>query len=833
MAFVNNYDLIVDIKKRLASPVPMFRQDDTARLTFKIYDDGVLFDLTGYSRSDVTFQLPSGESIVGNAELVGDKIVYNFVGIELVEEGEIKVTLSIYSGSTVVSVQPFVIFVYKRFNSDQASYIGILQELIVNVTQLEIDVRQAIAEVGVVKENYDKDSAKLTEALVKVDNVVAQEETRETNEAQRIINENQRITNETERVQKFSEIETYVSHLQAVGLFVAGTQYYKNNIVRDNLGNSYIALRDNKDKPLTSTTDWMLVAKRGEKGETGAGLNIIGILTSEDQLPPTGVAGDAYSINGFLYTWSEESSMWVNVGYIKGEKGDTGNSAYQVAVDNGFLGTEEEWLRSLESKIAKFNYVIPASFDGQTTLEIPLTTFSQDDDLLLVLNGTVLYETNDYTYTGNTINLVKPVKDYQSATFYLRIIKNINTIKDIPTYDGGLITDGTVTENKLSQGLLDSLKLVIVKDEFVATEGQTLFNLTSNYILNRNWIRVIVGGVEQFSPQNFTETNPTSFTLKSGVKGGTDVVAIYYKSLAPLGSDLESRIVSLENSTTSLQSNYQQLSDLLNSHVNKVASTTELGHVKVDGETITIDGDGVIKSNFKGYEVKPYSGDLNLLTETGIYEIPRATPNAPTSDEFIIEVTKTLDNKIVIQKATLLSNNNTSAILRRTGYNVNGTTPYSFRVESGAGQINGWIIDTIRLLDGINSTSIIQAPTANAVKYINDLKANKLQRSRVTMSLANGWSHSNSFLSYRKDEFGTVYVFGEIQKTGSTSGEIVATLPSGYRPIENGVFSINKWNGSAYSSAVVQIDTSGGMLVPNTYTAGTTYLHFQLSFITE
>lgn len=32
----------------------------------------------------------------------------------------------------------------------------------------------------------------------------------------------------------------------------------------------------------------------------------------------------------------------------KGEKGDPGDSAYQIAIDNGFEGTEAEWLASLK-----------------------------------------------------------------------------------------------------------------------------------------------------------------------------------------------------------------------------------------------------------------------------------------------------------------------------------------------------------------------------------------------------------------------------------------------------------------------------------------------------
>ena len=35
--------------------------------------------------------------------------------------------------------------------------------------------------------------------------------------------------------------------------------------------------------------------------------------------------------------------------YIRGELGPPGKSAYQVALDNGFVGTEQDWLDSLEN----------------------------------------------------------------------------------------------------------------------------------------------------------------------------------------------------------------------------------------------------------------------------------------------------------------------------------------------------------------------------------------------------------------------------------------------------------------------------------------------------
>lgn len=45
-----------------------------------------------------------------------------------------------------------------------------------------------------------------------------------------------------------------------------------------------------------------------------------------------------------------------NVTVSKGPKGDPGKSAYEVAVDNGFVGTEQEWLDSLEGPAGTTDY---------------------------------------------------------------------------------------------------------------------------------------------------------------------------------------------------------------------------------------------------------------------------------------------------------------------------------------------------------------------------------------------------------------------------------------------------------------------------------------------
>ncbi|WP_347722509.1 hypothetical protein [Lysinibacillus capsici] len=104
------------------------------------------------------------------------------------------------------------------------------------------------------------------------------------------------------------------------------TQYKKNNFVTLE-GNGYMALRDNKGVkppsfPVLSNADWAMFVQKGEKGEQGTGVRILGTLPDESALPPLGEPGDAYLINGDLYVWSDTTNDWTNVGTIKGLKGD-------------------------------------------------------------------------------------------------------------------------------------------------------------------------------------------------------------------------------------------------------------------------------------------------------------------------------------------------------------------------------------------------------------------------------------------------------------------------------------------------------------------------------
>ncbi len=83
----------------------------------------------------------------------------------------------------------------------------------------------------------------------------------------------------------------------------------------------------------------------GFPGPPGPPLLIKGNLNSIGDLPTNPSIGHGYLIQGILYTWS--GIAWINGGQLQGP---IGLSAYQVALDNGFIGTEQEWLDSLKQQ---------------------------------------------------------------------------------------------------------------------------------------------------------------------------------------------------------------------------------------------------------------------------------------------------------------------------------------------------------------------------------------------------------------------------------------------------------------------------------------------------
>lgn len=88
-------------------------------------------------------------------------------------------------------------------------------------------------------------------------------------------------------------------------------------------------------------------------------------------------------------------------------KGERGYSAYEIAVQKGFIGTEQDWLATLgTSSHFNENSVIHTSTAGQTSFDLP-GNYTSNSFIDVYVNGLRL-NSNEYTINASTkkINLV-------------------------------------------------------------------------------------------------------------------------------------------------------------------------------------------------------------------------------------------------------------------------------------------------------------------------------------------------------------------------------------------------------------------------------------------
>ena len=96
-----------------------------------------------------------------------------------------------------------------------------------------------------------------------------------------------------------------------------------------------------------SVTTMSALGQKGEKGDTGVGISGVTYSLSED---------GTMTIITLKLTDGTTSEFSVRNG-IDGKDGEAGKSAYQIAVEKGFVGTEEEWLESLKGKDGLTPYI--------------------------------------------------------------------------------------------------------------------------------------------------------------------------------------------------------------------------------------------------------------------------------------------------------------------------------------------------------------------------------------------------------------------------------------------------------------------------------------------
>lgn len=114
-----------------------------------------------------------------------------------------------------------------------------------------------------------------------------------------------------------------------------------------------------------------------------------------------GVETDSLNTNSLMIKIGNGTSAWNDLVYTlqglqgeAGQDGADGDSAYEIAVANGFVGTEQEWLDSLQGEQGEQGEAAPqikvATFlatQGQTTFTVPENVIVDDPNYSVNVNG--------------------------------------------------------------------------------------------------------------------------------------------------------------------------------------------------------------------------------------------------------------------------------------------------------------------------------------------------------------------------------------------------------------------------------------------------------------
>jgi hypothetical protein len=162
-------------------------------------------------------------------------------------------------------------------------------------------------------------------------------------------------------------------------------------------------------------------------------------------------------------------------------KGERGYSAYEIAVKNGFIGTEKDWLALLgaSTHFARNKYVYTAT-EGQTSFDLP-DTYTSESFIDVYINGFTLNK-NEFSIdtTNKKINLVNLVLN-KNAVVEIVVLTMSTTELPIVTAINGASTDNTVPSAKATYEAIEAVedsvssKIAVVEDsissKFAVVEG--------------------------------------------------------------------------------------------------------------------------------------------------------------------------------------------------------------------------------------------------------------------------------------------------------------------------------------------------------------------------
>lgn len=186
--------------------------------------------------------------------------------------------------------------------------------------------------------------------------------------------------------------------------------------------------------------------------------------------------------------------------------------------------------------------------------------------------------------------------------------------------------------------------VVLNKEDFVATLNQTDFTLPLEYDQHQGRVRVIVDGVEQFTPDNFVELSSTKIRMNSGLRKDADVKVIYFGNAPALKNDIQLQIDNIND--------LLEFFNLAEANAAITHATTQGDYAKVQGDYAKLKGDATIAAVTQANTARDSANSAATSANT-------AATNANTAkDATVLATTKANTATALVESAT--SNANTA-----------------------------------------------------------------------------------------------------------------------------------------------------------------------------
>jgi hypothetical protein len=173
--------------------------------------------------------------------------------------------------------------------------------------------------------------------------------------------------------------------------------------------------------------------------------------------------------------------MEENLRGVLGFKGERGDSAYETAILNGFVGTEQDWLATLGTS-SHFNEesIIHTSTAGQTSFTLP-DSYTSNSFIDVYVNGLRL-NSNEYTINTSTneINLVGVTLTANQTVEIVVLTMATNALPIVETINAQA-TNNTAAGTKAVYDLVNPISTSLKNtNENVVTLTNKVNTLTTN-----------------------------------------------------------------------------------------------------------------------------------------------------------------------------------------------------------------------------------------------------------------------------------------------------------------------------------------------------------------